>query len=297
MLFITGGLGFIGPSVAREFVQNGEEVVVSQFRTTRDPGLLDELFEGKVKVVQLDATDADAVERAFASVGATEAMHLLAPPIGALQPAEEYRTNMGAFINVLEAARKLEMTRVTCASSIAVYHGFPQGPYREDATLPVQSTNPTEAYKKSEEILGLHFADRTGLDIRFARLGGIYGPLYHSIINLPSRLVHAAVKGRDPKLVRDGKPFRYAEDEDDPCYVKDVAYGLRLLHRAKDLKHRIYNIGGGRAVKSQEIADAVHKVVPSFSVELPAGKGRDSANNRYLDITRAREDFGYEPRF
>lgn len=297
MLFITGGLGFIGPHVAREFADQGEEVAVSQFRTKRDPALLDELFGGKVKVVQLDVTDAAAVQRAFETTGATSVMHLLAPPIGALEPGEEYRTNMSALGNVMEGAHKAGMKRLTCASSIAVYHGLSHGPYREETLLPIKSTNPTEAYKKSEEILALHFADRTGLDVVFGRLGGIYGPLYHSVINLPSRLCHAAVKGREPKLVRDGVAFRHADDEDDSCYVKDAAYGLRLLHQAGGLKQRIYNIGGGRAVKSHEIAAAVHKAVPEYSVELPPGKRPGAGTDHYLDITRAREDFGYEPRF
>jgi UDP-glucose 4-epimerase len=297
MLFITGGMGFIGPHVAREFAQQGEDVAVSQFRTKRDPALLEELFGSNVKVVPLDMTDGAAVLRAFEDTGATSAMHLLAPPIGALEPGEDYRTNMSALGNLLTAAHKVGMTRVTCASSIAVYHGLSKGPYREDDLLPIKSTNPTEAFKKSEEILALHFADRTGLDVVFGRLGGIYGPLYHSVINLPSRLCHAAVKGRDPKLMRDGVPFRQAEDEDDSCYVKDVAYGLRLLHTTGNLKHRIYNIGGGRPVKSHEIAAAVQKAVPGYKVELPPGKRPGAGTDHVLDITRAREDLGYEPRF
>jgi len=36
------------------------------------------------------------------------------------------------------------------------------------------------------------------------RMGGIWGPLYHSMANLPSRLTHAAVKGTDPDLLQAG---------------------------------------------------------------------------------------------
>ena len=73
MLFITGGLGFIGPHVAREFADQGAGVAVSQFRTNREPALIEELFGGRVKIVQLDCADADAVERTLTDPGVTSA--------------------------------------------------------------------------------------------------------------------------------------------------------------------------------------------------------------------------------
>src|SRR5207249_2236262 len=79
------------------------------------------------------------------------------------------------------------------ASSLAVYSNAGPGPWHEDIALPVASDSHTAAIKKAMEVLALHYADRTGLDAVVLRLGVIYGPLYHSMANLPSRLCHAAV--------------------------------------------------------------------------------------------------------
>jgi UDP-glucose 4-epimerase len=247
-------------------------------------------------VESLDVADWSAVQQVMQRYQIDGLVHLAVPGLGALSPADEYRTNTQGLLNVLEAGRQASVTRVTIASSIAVYGGLQKGPFTEDDRLPLQSTSPTEAYKKSEEILGLHYAQRTGLDVVFGRLGGIYGPLYHSMANLPSRLTHAAVHGRPPDFTgMRGAPL--ADQTNDLCYVKDCARGVQLLHMADTLKHRVYNIGGGRAVSNRELAEAVNAAVPGSNLQLEPGRDPHGQQDRYMDLTRAREDLGYEPQY
>ena len=57
-----------------------------------------------------------------------------------------------------EAAREAQaqvgrVNRLAIASSVSVYAGLKEGPFTEDMALPVASGNPTEAFKKSFEIL------------------------------------------------------------------------------------------------------------------------------------------------
>lgn len=298
MLLVIGGLGFIGTHAAKEFADHGEQVAVTYHRNPRPPELLDELFGGRVTIAPLDMADGAAVQTTFEKLGIDSVVNLLAPPPGGQwSPSEEYRANIVGLLNLLEAGERVGLRRITIASSIAVYHALEEGPFHEDQYLPLASNNTTEAFKKAEEILAGHYADRAGLDVVFARLSGIYGPLYHSIINLPARLCHAAVKGRPPNLVRDGKPFRSAEDEDDLCYVKDTVRALRLLHEAPKLQHRAYNVGNGYATKSREVLAAVQKAVPGFSEELPAGRSPGSQVNRYFDISRIHTELGFQPEY
>ena len=296
VLLITGGMGFIGLHTARRFLDAGQEVVLTQFKVRREPGFLPELRGGSAHVELLDVADPEAMRQVVGRYSVSGIIHLAVPGLGALGPADDYRTNTTALLNVLEAARQARVRRVTIASSIAVYRGLPRGPYREQARLPLPSGNPTEAFKKAEEVLGSHYADRTGLDIAFARIGGAYGPLYHSMANLPSRLCHAAVKGEQPNLSSRGGGVALADDESDLVYIKDCAAGLFLLHTADRLRHRVYNIGGGRAVTNRELAAAVSEVT-GLAVEFPAGRGRRSWKNGYLDLTRSRRDLGYEPEY
>ena len=97
----------------------------------------------------------------------------------------------------------------------------------------MNSTNSTEAYKKTFEILGGFYGSQTGLDTVFMRIGNIFGPLYYSGFNLPSRLVKAAVTGQPPQYGSAGTPF--AEDEGDWTFVKDVSKGIQLLIMAGKL--------------------------------------------------------------
>src|SRR5918911_360092 len=159
-------------------------------------------------------------------------------------------------LDVLEASRAAGVRRLTVTSSLAVYANVSRRPWREDAHFPPESSNPTEAYKKALEILGLFFGQRTGLEVVMLRVAGIFGPLYHSMANVPSRLAHAAAHGKAPDFsgMRYGPPK--ADDGGDACYVKDCAYGIQLVHSAPSLQHRIYNVGSGKATRNRELVDA-----------------------------------------
>src|SRR5436309_10600054 len=106
------------------------------------------------------------------------------PGLAALTPGEDYRVNMLGLLNVLEAANFNDIKRVTYASSITVYGSLPAGPYREDQTLPLVSTNPTETFKKAWDILAPHYAARAGMETIGVRASTIWGPLYHTMMNL-----------------------------------------------------------------------------------------------------------------
>lgn len=296
MILVTGGMGFIGLHTARALVDEGHEVVITRYRATREPEFITELLGGKVTLETLDVTDFGRVFEVMYRHQIDSVVHLAVPGLGALSPAEDARMNIGGLVNVLEASRILGVKRVSLASSVAVYAGSPLRPHREDDPLPIRSPNPTTAFKKSFEILGGHFGDRAGLEVVALRIGGIYGPLYHSMANLPSRLVHAAVRGRAPDLAggRGGVPYR--EDASELCYVRDCARGIALVHLAPSLEHRVYNVSGGRAITNGELAAAVEKAVPGAHFELRS-RTEEGPPPTSLDISRLSNELGYQPAF
>jgi UDP-glucose 4-epimerase len=159
--------------------------------------------------------------------------------------------------------------------------------------LRIMGQSPTEAFKKSFEIMGTHYAQRTGLEIIMLRIGGIYGPLYHSMANLASRLTHAAVKGEPPVM----RGETYAEDGGDICYVKDCGRGIALLTTADTLNYKCYNVGTGRATRNRELVAAIQKEIPGFQVELKEGAGPNAREGAYMDISRIQQDTKYQPEF
>jgi UDP-glucose 4-epimerase len=155
MMLITGGMGFIGLHTARRLLDAGEDVVITRYRTWREPDFLRDEYGKRVQIESVDTTSHHDVLGAALKHKVTGIVHLSVPALAALTPAEDYRINTDSLINVLEAGRLAGVQRVCVASSVAVYStGLKEGPFREDMYVPLQSSNPTETWKKAEEIMG-----------------------------------------------------------------------------------------------------------------------------------------------
>jgi nucleoside-diphosphate-sugar epimerase len=290
---LIGGMGFIGLHTARSFLDAGQDVVVTYHQNRREPDFLIPDLGGRARVEQLDVVDEQRVTDMISQHQPEGVVYLAVPALAGVSPADEFRTNTTGYLNVLEACRAAGVRRLSVTSSLAVYNSVKERPWHEDMTFPVTSNNPTEAYKKGLEILGLFFGQRTGLDVVMLRVAGIFGPMYHSMANLPSRLAHAAAHGRAPDFtgMRYGPPK--ASDGSDACYVKDVAEGIRMVHMAPSLQHHVYNVGNGRSTRNSELVEAIREVVPEFEVELPPG---GDAEGRYMDLSRTTGEVGYRPK-
>jgi UDP-glucose 4-epimerase len=299
MVLITGGMGFIGLHTARKFLDAGENVIVTRFRTWREPSFLKDEFGKRVIVESLDTTSPFDCLSLVRKHNVDSIVHLAMPGLSALSPAEDFRVNMLGLVNLLEAARVAGVRRFTIGSSVTVYGGL-AGPFQEDQPLKVESASATGAFKKAFEILALHYSDRTKLDVIALRIGVIWGPLYHSMFNMPSRMVHGALKGGTVDLTQaagvPGGPS-CEEDETDLCYVKDCAKAIQMVHMATKLNHRIYNVGSGKAASNAQLREAVLKVVPGVRIVLQAGKSAGYRSNAYLDLGRITADTGYKPEF
>jgi UDP-glucose 4-epimerase len=283
-VLITGGMGFIGLHTAKAFVDAGEDVVITWYQTWREPDFIKNEYGKHVKIEQGDVSKGSVIRDIAKKHKIDGIVHLAVPGVAALGPADDYRTNMTGLIDVLEAAREAEVRRVCVASSVAVYHSMGAGPYKETDNLPIESGNPTETYKKAWEILDRHYANRTGIEVINMRIGGIWGPLYHSGLNLPSRITHAAVKGIAPEYMGGRVPFR--EDNADAFYVKDTAEAIRTIHMADSLEHTVYNIGAGYSIYNRDLEAAIKKAIPEAKVDFNDGKSPAHKEDAYMDAAR-----------
>jgi len=293
MILVTGGLGLIGLHTARCLLDMGEDAVLTQYRVHREPDFIKDALGKRAFVEQLDVQDEAALRDIGRRYPIAGIVHLAAPGLGALGPKDEFDTNVRGLLNVLEAARAWKVRRLLLASSIAVYAGQPAGPFKEDEPLRLSGGNPTETYKKTFEVLGQHYAQRTGLDVVVARIGGIYGPMDHNLFNPVTRFLHIALKGTPSPWP--GELFE--EDANDHCYVRDAAKGIALLQTAGRLSHRVYNVGAGRATSNGEIAAEVRRYAPGAKLPLAPGRGPAYRPAPAMDISRIRADTGYEPAF
>lgn len=303
MILITGGLGFIGSHTTRAMLDLGESCVLVQRRAVAVPDAFASEAGRRVFVEQADITDRPA----FLEVGKrhkiTGIVHLAGSvpwPPGAYEPIDGARKAIGSLLNVIQAASDWGVARVGVASTIGVYGGVAEDPpYREDLPLPMTAGHVIPAFKKIGELLGDHLAGVTGIEVLSYRIGGVWGPLGRPVspIVAAPQLVHAAARGMAADLSALHPPA-YADDGTDLCYVKDCGRAIALLQLSERLSHRTYNVAAGRATTHAEIAAAIRKVVPDARIDLPAGRDPDGpGHDTYLDITRIRQDTGYQPAY
>lgn len=295
-VFITGGLGFIGSHITREFLESGARVVVNRFGSEPVAPFLQPHLGKGLSVEPLDIVSPHGVIDLCRRHAVESVVHFAGPRIGEIPAIEEYRINTAGLLNVLEAARIVGAKRVSLASSIIIYFGI-DGPLREDMPVRLKPTHAIEAFKKAEELLGSYLAGEGGFEFLCLRMANIYGPLYLTRRHLPSQIVHAGVRGGKAPLGLPGLPPFYNDDDaPDYCYVEDAARGVRLVHQSNALRHQVYNIGGGQAVTNARFAEAGRTVFPQLEITLQPGTGPNNWRGATLDITRAQEDAGYAPR-
>jgi len=300
MVLVTGGLGFIGSHTARALTELGETCVLTRHRNPEIPAVLAGTVGTGAVVEQVDIRDGEALIALGERHDITGIVHLADPAVASVMASAtgggpiEFATLFQGLGNVLDAARAWKVKRVTLASTIGVYIGAGDGPWREDMPLPVDSFHGIPVMKKVAEALSGFAAQATEVPIVCVRPSGIWGPGGRNssrIFALPG-LVHAAVHP-DSAPPDQFRQFREG-DAGDLCYVKDCARAIALIHTARQLSHATYNIGGGRAFTNGEVVASLSSAVKGFAMQLSPGKTPGHPQEPYLDLTRLREDTGFE---
>ncbi len=303
MIVVTGGLGFIGSHTTRALLDLGEACLLVQRRAGTLRGAAAEEADKRLVVAQVDLLDREA----FLALGQrhhiTGIVHLAGSvpwPPGVQDPVAGARDAVDNLLTVVQAAVNWGVTRVSLASTIGVYGGVDaQSPLREDLPLPMTSGHVIPAFKKVGELLADHLGAATGIEIVNMRISAIWGPFGRATSPFfpAPQLVHAAARCTAPDLSTLYAP-PYAETGGDLCYVKDCGRAIALLQTVPTLRHRTYNVASGRLTTNQEIVDAIKAIVPDARVDLPRGRDpQGQPHDIYLDITRIREDTGYQPEY
>ena len=244
-----------------------------------------------VMVVQADPADPSSLRRPGDGHRITGIVHLGAPLPG--PPGERaafVRTSIGAALNLLDAAAAWGVPRVSIASSLGVYQGVPDPPWREDARLRQLPIDPIPAVKNATELLAATVAQAGGPQVVNLRIATIWGPGNASRTPVVPNLVHAAVRGEPVR-----QPV-YADDGSDLCRVTDCARAIALVQCAETLHHSTYNIGSGRATSPAQFRDALSRIVPGAALELTPGRDpRGPGHDTWLDIIRLVHDAAYQP--
>lgn len=304
MILILGGNGFVGQHLARNLLDRGEAVTVTCHRRAAPPPLIArDIAAGRAHLHPVDITDAHGMMALFDRVRPRVVIDLSGHAPKALSPGQDVEFRISALLNILEGARIFGAARVVLMSSADAYWGLPTeaAPFAEDDPVPLLEQDDhfivQSWVKKSLEVIGNLYRRQHGMEVVFVRASGIYGPLYRTWLNIPSRLARAAATG-----ARDfgpGVALPFAEGGYDQVHVTDAADGIARVALAPRLSHPVYNIGSGGVPTYGEFAAALARVVPGFAVTLPSrgdAPSTDPMDGRWMDITRAEAELGWRPR-
>ncbi len=246
--------------------------------------------------IELEVSDASAVEAAVASAAPALLVHLAAVsfvPESRAEPERTYRVNFLGARAVLEAAaRAAPGARVLLACSADQYGSAPPGEPPFTEASPQRPRSPYAHTKVAADLLGACYAAR-GLDVVRTRAFNHTGPGQAEGFVLPSfarQAVEIALGRREP-VVRVGN----LDSVRDFLDVEDVleAY-LALADPA--VPAGVYNVASGRGVRIGDALEAILKlagVEPRIEVEPERLRPTDQAVG---DAERLREATGWAPR-
>lgn len=241
-ILITGGTGFVGQSIAKLFLKEGQNVKISDVNTQVAGG------EG---VVECDVFNLEKLKDVVKESNII--IHLVGladAGVAQRDPERSFKLNVLSLQNLLEICRVFGDKKIIFPSSAAVYGTPDMLPIKEN--FPPNPTNIYSWHKYICEQLIKAYHDNFGLEYVVLRLFNVYGQGNKGVINvfLKSAAQREVIKSFGPYQYRD---FVYAGD------VAQAFYKSAVYEKANN---RIINIGTGKGTQIKEILDLICTLYP-----------------------------------
>ncbi len=299
-VLVTGGLGVIGSWVTRQLVEQGTRVVT--YSRHLDTTLVKDIVD-KIECVVGDVVDLPQLIHTIKHYGVERIVHLGALLLEAeTNPFMGYKTNCEGSLNVLEAARLMDIKRVVYTSSRSVYDVI-RGEYGHPTYKPMDEDYPKVPHsiygttKLIVENMCFAYNLRYGLDVVILRFPSPYGigrQVRHGMFAITSRIIESAMLGQ-PLEIPQG-----AEQKDDYIYHRDVANGIVLACFAENLEHRTFNVGTGKGETLQHMIEILNKIFGEVPIKIGPGLNPLGSKNlaySVFNIDRARRELGFSPKY
>jgi len=194
-------------------------------------------------------------------------------------------TNANGTLNLLEAMRRKEISKMVLASTSSLYAGQ-EMPFVE--TLPVNTPiSPYAASKKAAEVMAYSYHNLYDLDISVVRYFTVYGPCSRPDMAI-FRFLEWIEKETPIELFGDGEQSR------DFTYVDDIVRGT--IAAQKEVGYEIINLGGGNnpISMSQVIGQLeTHLAKRALINQKPFHKA--DMNTTWANIAKAKRLLDWEP--
>src|SRR6266705_1607863 len=290
---ITGIAGFIGSSLARAVLAQGDAVRgIDNLSTGKKENIAEIL--GRIDFCEADLLDLRVVESVCA--GVDYVLHQAAIPSvprSVLDPLGSNRANVDATVNLLVAARDAKVKRVVYAASSSVYGDTPTLPKHED--MPPNPISPYAVAKLASEYYMVSFYRCYGLETVCLRYFNIFGPRqdpsspYSGVL---AKFITQMLKGQQPTIFGDGTQSR------DFTYVDNAVEANLLACKApaNQVAGGVFNIASGHRADLNQTFRLLKTLIGYTGDVKYAPERAGDVKHSLADITRAEKYLGYKPK-
>lgn len=229
-VLITGASGFVGRALC-EYLKNKKAKVFGI--TRKDVDLV-----AKKRVDTVLATYKPDICYHLASEALVET--------GQHDPYKTFYNNIVSTLNVLEACRNQNVTRIIVASTAHVY-GASQDSFDEED--PARPSRPYETSKTCADLIAQSYADQYNFSVLIPRFVNIYGPGDMNMTRIIPKTIRSILQHKKPTLWG-GKATR------DYLYIDDVLRAYDRLGKISDSKieqNRIFNFATGESISAENL--------------------------------------------
>ena len=216
-IFITGADGFIGSHLVESLVKKGYSVkAFCLYNSQGSWGWLDNLpsqTKSKIEVILGDIRDPLSVK--LGMKGCDTVFHLaalIAIPYSYIAPSSYVDTNVQGTLNVLQAARDLEVKRFIQTSTSEVYGTAQFVPITE--VHPLVGQSPYSASKIASDQMALSFWMSFSLPVTILRPFNTYGPRQSGRAVIPQIITQILQNNNNINLgsIKPTRDFNFVED-------------------------------------------------------------------------------------
>ena len=248
-VLVTGAGGFVGSHLTEKLLSLGANVrAFIRYTSDQDLRFLSPLKSKKLQIIQGDIKDQHAVKGAVK--GTDVILHLAALvgiPYSYIHPRETIETNTMGTLNILQAAKEYDVSKIVVTSTSETYGTARYVPI--DEKHPLQAQSPYSASKIAADKIAESFYNSYGMPIATIRPFNVYGPRQSPRAVIPTIITQALTK----KEVKIGntKPTR------DFTFVADTVNGFMKIAESPKSIGEVINIGCGFEIS---IGDPAKKI-------------------------------------
>lgn len=254
-ILVTGADGFIGSHLVETLVQEGHEVrAFVYYNAFGSRGWLDDSpYAENIEFVAGDIRDASGVRNAMK--GCSTVMHLAALisiPYSYHAPESYVDTNVRGTLNVLQAARDLDVAKLVHTSTSEVYGTARFVPITEEH--PLQGQSPYSASKIAADQMATAFHNSFGVPVAIARPFNTYGPRQSARAIIPTVISQIASGTRQLRLgaLHPTRDFNY---------VSDTVRGFIAVAEADGAVGEVINIGSNFEITIGDLVKTIAELM------------------------------------